>query len=705
MTEPIPRINNPFLRPYKTPFGVPPFEEIHAEHYMPAFLEGIRQHEDEIDRIIQCPEAPSFENTIEALENSGMLLDKVSYVFHNLHSSNTSDELEIIAEEITPLLSEHSDNITLNAALFCRIKRVFDQQAHIPDDNGQDLDQEQLRLLDETYKSFARNGAVLLEDEQERLREINGKLSLLILQFEQNLLAENNTFHLIIEDPAQLSGLPESISDAAAETARASGHQEKWMFTLHAPSLFPFLQYADDRLLRKKMLEAYLNRGNHNDKRDNKKIICAILNLRAEKARLLGYESHAAYVLEETMAKTPGAVMQLLDRLWPVALDNANKEAAELDVLMRKLYAREEQKKDAPRQPEIPSLEAADWRYYAEKLRKQKYDLDDEQLRTFFPLEQVVAQGIFGMAKALYGLKFVERNDLPKYHPEVVSYQVLDQDGSPLGVLYMDYHPRSGKHNGAWMSEFRAQSYQNDRRVDPIVTLVCNFSRPTEKTPALLTPEEVSTLFHEFGHALHGLLSNVRYRSISGTSVPRDFVELPSQFHENLAFEPEVLALFAHHYQTGASIPQDLLEKLKKSSTFNQGFETVEYLAACYLDMAYHTLPEAGSIEVSHFELEAMKSIGLIPLIPPRYRTTYFAHIFSHSYSAGYYSYIWSAMLDADAVAAFKETGSVLNREKASTFRKNILEKGHTDDPMVMYERFRGAKPSIEPLLKRKGLT
>ncbi|AXE19617.1 peptidase M3 [Runella rosea] len=675
---------NPFFSNYNTPFGVPPFAQIKNEHFEPAFIEGMKQQAAEIAAITAQKEAPTFTNTILALENSGDLLDRVGTVFFNFNSANTNEGIQKIAQTLSPKMSKHRDDIQLNAELFKRVKTVYDQRSTAK------LTGEQLMLLEKTYKSFVRSGAALSAEKQERMRKINAEMSLLTLKFGQNLLAENNNYTLVIEKKEDLSGLPESLIAAAADDAKKRKMEGKWVFTLQNPSIMPFLQYADNRSLREKIFKAYLERGNHNDAYDNKAIMTNIVALRAEKAALLGYENHAAYVLEESMSKTPAKVSELLNQLWTATVPVTKQEAAELQTLMDKDGKNEK-------------LESWDWRYYAEKLRKQKYDLNEEELRPYFSLDNV-RKGIFTLCQRLYGLKFEPRTDIPVYHEEATAYEVKEANGQHVGVMYMDFHPRASKRGGAWMTSYREQEMENGKRVAPIVSIVCNFSRPSGNAPALLSMDEVQTFFHEFGHALHGLLSNVNYGSLSGTSVPRDFVELPSQIMENWATEPEMLKLYAKHYQTGAVIPDALIEKMKKSSLFNQGFETSEYLAASLLDMSYHTLkPGQTPTDVLTFEKEAMDKIGLISQIPPRYRTTYFQHIFSGGYSAGYYSYIWSAVLDADAFEVFKQKG-LFDPKSAQSFRKNVLEKGGTDEPMKLYLNFRGAEPDIKPLLRRRGL-
>lgn len=675
---------NPFFDTYKTPFGVPPFHLIKNEHFEPAFVEGIKQQTAEIAAITAQKAAPTFANTILALENSGDLLDRVGAVFYNYNSANTSDALQKIAQILSPQLSKHRDDIQLNAELFKRVKAVYDQR------NQLKMTTEQLTLLEKTYKGFVRSGAALPADKQARLRKINEESSLLTLKFGQNILSETNGYKLVIDKREDLSGLPSSLIATAAEDAKKRKLEGKWVFTLQNPSIMPFLQYADNRALREQIFKAYLERCNHNDASDNKAIMSKIVALRAEKAALLGYENHAAYVLEESMSKTPAKVSDFLNQLWTATVPVTQQEASELQTLMDKEGKNEK-------------LESWDWRYYAEKLRKQKYDLDEEELRPYFPLEGV-RQGIFTLCKKLYGLTFERRTDIPVYHEEAEAFEVKEANGQHVGVIYMDFHPRASKRGGAWMTSYRKQEIENDKRSAPVVSIVCNFSRPAGDTPALLSLDETRTFFHEFGHALHGLLSNVTYGSLSGTSVPRDFVELPSQIMENWATEPEMLKLYAKHYKTGAVIPDVLIDKMEKSSLFNQGFLTSEYLAASLLDMSYHTLKaDQAPTDVLAFEKAAMNKIGLISQIPPRYRTTYFQHIFAGGYSAGYYSYIWSAVLDADAFEVFKQKG-LFDQKSAQSFRKNVLERGGTDEPMKLYRNFRGAEPDIKPLLRRRGL-
>ncbi len=672
---------NPFLNEYNTPFEVPPFDKITNADYIPAFEAGIQEQLDEIKAIVDSKKKPAFENVIVALDQSGRTLRKVSAVFYGVNSANTSDELQAIDKEINPKMSKHSDDIYLNMPLFAKVKAVYEQKESLG------LDDEQKMLLEETYKRFVRSGANLSDDDQAKLRELNQEISMLQLTFGQNLLAENNGYQLLITDEKKLSGLPAAQKEAAASAAKKAG-KEGWMFTLHNPSVMPFLQFADDRSYRKEILEAYLNRGNNNNMTDNKNVVAKLVAKRLEKAKLLGYSNYAEYVLEDRMAKNPQNVYALLDRIWEPALEKAKEEAADMQILINK---------STPRF----GLEAWDWRYYNEKVMKSKYDLNEEMLRPYFRLENV-RDGIFYVCNQLYGITFNELNNLPKYHEEVVTFECKDADGSLLGILYMDFFPRPGKRGGAWCGTYRSQSYENNKRIAPITNIVCNFTRPSGDAPALLSPDEAETFFHEFGHALHNLFKNVHYYGTSG--VPRDFVELPSQIMEHWAFQPQVLKEYAKHYQTGEVIPAELIEKMEKSGKYGQGFVTTEYLAASYLDMDYHILTDAFGIDILAFEKESMDKIGLIKQIPPRYRTTYFNHTMGGGYTAGYYSYIWAEVLDADAFQAFVEKGNIFDKATATSFRKNILEKGGTYEAMEMYKKFRGSEPNIDALLKNRGL-
>ena len=674
---------NPFFQAYDTPFNVPPFDKIKNEHFKPAILEGISKHETEINAIAANPKPATFENTILAMENAGTLLSDVNAVFSNLNSANTNKEMQRIAKEIAPNLSAHRDNIYLNEKLFAKVKSLWDKKETIG------LNLEQAKILDNAYKDFVRSGANLSNADKEKLRKINGTLSLTSLKYGQNILAETNKYELVIDDKKDLGGLPQGLIEAAAADAKAKGKEGKWIFTLSNSSVMPFLQYSSNRELRKQIWNAYQTRGNHDDAYDNKTNAVELANLRGQKARLLGYKSHSTYVLEESMAKTPENVNKLLNDLWKPALEIAKTEAADIQKLMVKEGVK-------------GAVQPYDWRYYTEKIRKERFDLDEEELKPYFSLENV-RKGVFQVTEKLYGIQFKELNNVPKYHEDVTVWEVSEKEGTHLGVLYMDFHPRDSKRGGAWMTSYRSQETVDGKRIAPVVSIVCNFTKPSANAPALLTFDEVTTFFHEFGHSLHGLLSNVTYKSLAGTSVPRDFVELPSQIMENWAAEPEVLRMYAKHYKTDEVIPEALINKLKKAGTFDQGFATTEYLAASLLDLEYHSQTTDITVDANTFEKAAMTKIGLIASIIPRYRSTYFSHIFSGGYSSGYYSYIWSGVLDTDAFEAFKTT-TLFNPEKAKLFRENVLEKGGTEDPMVLYKRFRGAEPSIEPLLRKRGL-
>lgn len=675
--------NNPLLAVYETPYEVPPFDLIENRHFKPAVMEAIALQQNEIEAIANNSSKANFSNTIEALENSGNLLRRVTTVFYNLSSANTNDTIQALAQEIAPELAKNNDNIYLNEKLFQRIQTVWDTQLELK------LNGEQTKLLETKYKAFVRNGAALNQSDKERLRKINEELSVLSLKFGDNVLAENNSYELVVEHKKELAGLPEELIIAAAEEAEARDKKGKWVFTLHNSSVMPFLQYAENRELRKKIWNAYQRRGDNGDKYDNRSNVVQLVNLRMEKAKLLGYKSHADYILEERMAKTPENVYKLLDQIWEPALKKAKEEEADIKKMMVADGIKD-------------NVQPYDWRYYTEKIRKQRYDLDEQELKPYFSLENV-REGIFMVAKNLYGLEFKQLTNVPVYHKDVTAWEVIDNMGNHVGVLYMDFFPRSSKRGGAWMTSYRKEKMEGGKRVAPIISIVCNFSKPIGNNPALLTFDETTTFFHEFGHALHGLLSNVTYESLSGTSVYTDFVELPSQIMENWAAEPEVLKMYAKHYKTGEVIPDELIEKLQQAATFDQGFATVEYLAASYLDMDYHSLTEPLNQNVVPFEEESMKKIGLPNAIIPRYRSTYFNHIFSGGYSAGYYSYIWSGVLDTDAFEAFKST-SLFDEKTARSFKMNILERGGTADPMILYKQFRGAEPSIEPLLRKRGL-
>jgi len=673
---------NPFFSEYGTAFNVAPFEKIKVAHYLPAFEKGIAEQNAEIELILNNSESASFENTIEALEYSGRLITKVGDVFFNMRSSNTGPDIQEASRKIIPMLSAHRDKIMLNQQLFERVKAVYAQKDQL------NLNKEQSKLLEEAYKRFKRAGAELNKDKKEELKAINEKLANISLIFGDNVLEETNKFQMVIENEEDLEGLPQTIKEAALITGKETGNDGKWVFTIHKPSMIPFLTYAKNRDLREKLLNAYTQKGNHDDELDNKKTIAQIINLRIKRAKLLGYDSHAAYVLEETMAKTPENVYKLMNQVWESALPAAKKEAAELQKLIDK-------------EAGGFKLAAWDWWYYAEKLRKEKYDLDEELLRPYFKLENV-RDGAFMVANKIFGISFKEINNVPKYHPEVQTFEVLDKDSSHIGVLFMDFYPRKSKRAGAWMSEFEGQYKKDGKNIDPIITTNFNFTKPNGDKPALISFEEVTTLFHEFGHALHGLLSDCTYPSLAGTNVSRDFVEMPSQLLENWAAEPEVMKLYAKHFETGETIPDELIEKLSNSKFFNVGFTTVEYLSAAFLDMDWHILTTTDdNVDVNAFEKASMDKIGLIPEITVRYKTPYFSHI-TGGYSAGYYSYLWSEVLDADAFGAFKETG-LFNAETGAKLRETIYSKGATDDPMVLYKNFRGHEPTTDAVLKRKG--
>lgn len=676
--------SNPLLVEWKTPFGIPPFDLIKNEHYVPAFEEAMKQQTIAIKAIIDNQATPTFANTIEAMENSGKLLSRVSSVFSNLRSANTSPELQKIATSIIPKLSAHSDDINLNPMLFKRIETVYENR------NKENLNREQIRLVEVYYKNFIRSGAKLDAIKQLRLREINKEMSSLTLKFGDNLLAENNSFVLVVSKPEDLKGLPTSVIQAAKEEAVSRKLEDKWVFTLNKPSLIPFLQYAENRSLREYLYKGYLNRANNGNEFDNNKIISQIVNLRLEKAKILGYENHAAFVLEENMAKNAQRVFDLFDKIWAPALKRALEEENDMYSLSKEANAG------------LDKIESWDWWFYAEKVRKNKYNLDEEQLRPYFKLENV-RDGIFWVCSQLYGIKFSEaKKDTPKYHADVIVYQVNDKEGKLLGVLLMDFFPRASKRGGAWCTSYQPAHYSNGKRVTPVVSLVCNFTKPTSDKPSLLNMDEVETFFHEFGHAIHGLFSNCQYKG--SITVSRDFVELPSQIMEHWATQPAVLKHYAKHYLTNEVIPDALIEKMEKSGKFNQGFATVEFLSAAYLDMMYHTKPLDSPFDPSTFETEMMNDRGLISSIAPRYRSTYFQHIFSGGYAAGYYSYTWAEVLDADAFEAFVETGDIFNKKVANDFRTKILERGNTVDPLQMYLDFRGKEPDIQPLLKNRGL-
>lgn len=672
--------NNPLLGAFDTPSNVPPFDKIKTEHYLPAFKEGIKQHDAEIKAIAENKEAATFENTIVAIDTSGSLLNRTALIFFNLKSVISDDEMQKVAEEIAPMLSKHSDDITFNKALFDRVKAVYDKRQTLK------LNTEQNRLVELIYKDFERAGAGLDKQKQDQLRKINEELSKLGVKFSNNLLAENSAFKLILDKKDDLAGLPQSVIDGAATTAKELKMDGKWVFTLDRSSITPFLTYSSRRDLREKIYTAYLNRGNNNNKNDNKAVIKDILKYNLERSKLLGFTSTAAYILDVNMAKTPDNVFKLLKQLWTPALKVAKKELADMQVLAAK--------------DGVKDFQSWDWNYYAEKVRKAKYDLDEEQIRPYFSLDNVT-KGIFYCANKLYGLEFKKVDNLPIYHKDVTTYEVTEK-GKHVGILYMEFFPRESKSGGAWCTGFRQQTNINGKFVAPVVSIACNFTKPNGNDPALLSMDETETLFHEFGHALNALLANTTYNK-TGAAIPTDFVELPSQINEHWAFDPEVLKVYAKHYKTGEVIPASLVEKMGKSDKFNQGFATTEYLAASLLDMSYYTLTDVSNLDINKFEKDVLGKLGLIPQIAPRYRTTYFAHIWGGGYSAGYYAYIWAEVLDADGFELFKEKG-IFDPATAKSFRDNVLSQGAADDAMAMYKRFRGAEPSLDPLLKNRGL-
>jgi peptidyl-dipeptidase Dcp len=672
---------NPFFNEWETPFQTPPFGEIKQKHFLPAIEEGIKQQNSEFAEISMNSEKPTFENTVAAIEKSGQLLTKVNKVFSSLNGTDTDDEMQKIAEQSTAMLSKHLDDFYLNEKLFERIKTLYDEKEKL------NLTTEQARVLENYYIDFVRGGANLSNEGKEQLRKINDELSQLVLKFGDNVRKENNKFELIVDNENYLAGLPDASIQAAKEKAEAKGLNGKWIFTIDKPTLIPFLQFSENRALREKMYKAYMNRGNNNDELDNKKIFSRITVLRVEKANLLGYKTYSDFVLQKKMAKTPDNVYSFLNDIWKPTIQKAKSEVEE----MQKIIDAEGSKF---------SLEPWDWWYYAEKVKKEKYALDEEMLRPYFQLENVIS-GVFAVSTKLWGLQFVERADIQVYNPEVKVFEVKEADGKHIGILYTDYFPRAGKTNGAWCGDFRGQSYMDGNYITPLVTNVGNFSKPTSDKPALISLDEVRTLFHEFGHALHVLFQNVTYPSAA--SVPSDFVELPSQIMENWAMQPEVLKMYAKHYENGEIIPQELIDKIDNSRYFNQGFETLEYIAASLLDMDWHVITDTDEKDVIQFEKESITKMGLIPQIWPRYLTTNFIHIATRGYESGYYSYLWAAVLDADAFEAFMET-SLFDKANAESFRKNILSKGGSEDPMELYTKFRGRKPMVDALLKNRGL-
>ena len=677
--------DNPLLVEQNTPYGVPAFDKIKLEHYKPAFDAAIKAYREEVDAITNNEEAPTFQNTVAALDRSGSLLSQVEGVFFNLLETDGNDEMNALAEEIMPLLSECTDETLLNEKLFARVKAVYDQRESL------DLTPEQLRLTEVCYKNYVQNGANLEPAAKERLKEINRELGLLSLKFGQNVVAETNAVQHFVTDEAELEGLPESAKQAAAEEAEAAGHPGEWLFTPKRTSFTPVLQYCKNRELRKALLMEYTTRGNHDNEFDNKSVINQTMRLRTEKAHLFGFDCSADYILQDAMAHNAQNAMDMLMQVWGPSLNAAKRERAELQKLLDE---------DLPGE----KLQPWDWWYYSEKLRKQKYDIDEEELKPYFELSNV-RRGAFELAHRLYGITIEPVEGLPVYHPDVETFKVLDENGELLGIFYTDYFPRATKRPGAWMNNIREQ-YIDDNGVDhrPVIVNVGNFNKPTSDKPSLLSMDDVETLFHEFGHALHGFLTKCTYHTLSGTNVPRDFVELPSQLMENWCYAPEVMKTYAFHYQTGEVIPDSLIAKINAASKFNQGFVETELLSASILDMDYHMLTQVDTIDVNKFEVESLERMGMIPEIIVRYRSTFYNHIFTTGYEAGYYSYTWSAVLDSDAFHAFVETGDLFNKDVAARMRGEILSKGNTADAAVLYQNFRGKPADPKYLLEKKGL-
>lgn len=675
---------NPFFSDEHTPYDVPAFDKIQTKHYMPAFRAGIRSASKEVKAIANNPEPATFENTIVALDRSGMMLSRVSSAFFNVLEADGNAELDAIAEKVSPKLSAYSDNIMLNEKLFKRVKSVYDKRHELS------LTPEQERLLTETYKNFVRSGANLSKEDKNRLKEINQELAVLSLKFSQNVQKETNNYELFITDESQLSGLPESVKQAAKELAQAAGRDDAWKFYPTRTSFVPVLQYADNRDLRRELLLAYTTRANHDNEFDNKQIINRTMHLRVEKAKIFGFLNPADYILEECMAHDSKTVDAFLKSVWEPSLAKAKEEAAVLQQWLEKDFPGEK-------------LQPWDWWYYAEKVRKAEFDIDEQELKPYFELTNV-RYGAFEVAHRLYGLNFEKLYDMPVYNNDVEVFRVTDADNHLIGLLYTDYFPRAGKRPGAWMNNLTSQ-WVDDNGVDhrPVVINVGNFTKPTATEPSLLSMDDVETLFHEFGHALHGLLSRSSYISLSGTNVPRDFVELPSQFMENYCYEPEVMRIYAKHYKTGEVIPDELIEKINKAGKFNQGFVKTELLSASILDMDFHELTTTDDFDVNEFEENSMEKMQMIPEIIVRYRPTFFNHIFMTGYEAGYYSYTWSAVLDSDAFYAFKETGDIFNPEVAARFR-HLLEQGNTKDAQELYLEFRGKQADPKYLLLRSGL-
>lgn len=676
---------NPLLeKEWKTPLGAPPFGLIKSAHFLPAIQEGIRLQNAEIGVITNNKQPATFANTIEALEASGRILSRANTVLSNLRSANTTPELQAIEAQTSPMLSLHYDNIYMTDKLFKRVKTVYDNRAKLK------LSQEKGKLLEETYKRFVRSGALLTEDKKARLRDVNARVTTLGINFANNLLEATNGYSMTVDKLEDLKGLPQSLISSAAAAAKEKGLDGKWSFGLGKTVVIPFIQYADNRMLRRQLYEYYLNRCN-GGKYDNNPVIDEMVALRAERGKLLGFASFAAYVLDDNMAKTPENVFNLLNQVWTPALAMAKIEQADMQEMIQK-------------EGGSFTVQPWDWWYYSEKVRTAKYNISEEEMKPYFQVDKV-REGIFYTANRLYGLNFKLRKDVPVYQKDVDAFEVTDASGKLMGLIYLDYYARPEKRSGAWMTNYRDQRIENGKDIRPVISICLNCPVPAAGEPALLNWDEATTFFHEFGHGLHGLLSKCTYGSISGTAVSRDFVELPSQFMENFAGEPEVLKVYAKHYKTNEVIPDALIKKMQAAGKFNQGFATTEYLAAALLDMDYHTLSFPVNIKAQEFEKSEMNKIGLINAIPPRYHSTYFQHIFADDeYAAGYYAYMWAEVLDADAFSYFKKNG-IFDKATADSFRKNILERGGTDDAMKLYLKFtNGKQPNVQPLLERRGL-
>ena len=675
---------NPFFKEWTTPFGVPPFNEIKIEHFLPAFQAGMAEEMAQIWAIIRNPEAPTFENTIVAMDNAGALLRKVMPVFSGLTSVNNNSELQQLARKLSPVMSQHRDDIGLNPELFKRVKAVYAQKDRL------NLNVEQMKLLDNTYKRFVRGGADLPADKQEKLRKVNSELAALQLAFSQNLLAETAAYWLAESDKTKLTGLTDAMLAEAKARAQKANDANAYYFGLDNPSIMPFLENADNRALRTEILNAYLTRCNHNNAQDNKENIKKIVTLRLERAKLMGFDNFAQMAIEERMSKDPETVMTFLNKLWTPSMDMAKSELIDIEKMMRKATVA---------MPSTP----ADWRYFFNKSKQQKYNINLEEIRQYFKLDNV-REGIFYVCNRLWGITFAELKNMPLPHPEATVWECKDKDGSTLGLVYLDMHPRPGmKNGGAWCGSYRSQAFENGKRVIPFVTIACNFTRPSGDKPALLTPDEANTFFHEFGHGLDGLFRATKYHGTSSTQ--RDFVEFPSQLMEHWAFEPEVLKVYAKHYKTGASIPSSLVKKIAQNEMYGQGFVTTEFLAAALLDMEYHLLKEIPKdFDIEKFEKAALDKYGLIAQIPPRYRSTYFAHTFAGGYSAGYYMYIWAEQLDSDAFEAFLEKKNIFDPDLANKIRHEIFARGGIEDAMNLYINFRGKEPDVNALLRNRGL-